>query len=77
MIRDDLAVLAKTKSGLAPEPFVTGDDLVAAGVKPGPRYRQLLDQLFDLQLEDQILSREEALEHLRDLLASQPPEQSR
>lgn len=76
MILDDVATLARTPSGLAPEPFVTGDDLVAAGVKPGPRYRQLLDHIYDEQLEDRISSREAALSGLRAILSTKKPDRS-
>ena len=44
-----------------PEPFVMGRDLVAAGVRPGPRFRPVLEKVFDRQLAGAFASREEAL----------------
>ncbi|NJL32353.1 MAG: CCA tRNA nucleotidyltransferase [Phycisphaerales bacterium] len=56
-----------SKDGLAPIPLVNGDDLIALGRKPGPVFRRLLEQAYDLQLEGQLQSRTQAL----DWLASQ------
>lgn len=48
-------------SGLAPPPFVTGDDLVRLGMAPGPAFKTILDRLYDLQLNGLLNSKEEAL----------------
>jgi len=45
-----------------PEPFVRGRDLVAAGLKPGPRFKKVLEAVFDRQLAGEFSGREEALE---------------
>lgn len=45
--------------------LVTGHDLIALGLKPGPAFKVILDELMDLQAEDRISSREEALEYLK------------
>ena len=47
--------------GLAPAPFISGDDLIAAGLAAGPRFRELLERAYDRQLEREVRSREEAL----------------
>jgi len=44
-----------------PEPFVRGRDLVEAGLRPGPRFRKVLDKVFDRQLAGEFATREEAL----------------
>ena len=44
-----------------PEPLVMGRDLVAAGRRPGPRFRKVLDAVYDRQLAGEFVSREEAL----------------
>jgi len=44
-----------------PEPFVRGRDLVEAGLRPGPRFRKVLDAVFDRQLAGEFATREEAL----------------
>jgi poly(A) polymerase len=46
----------------APITLLTGDDLVAAGWMPGPVFKQVLDQVYDAQLEDRIATKEQALE---------------
>ena len=49
---------------IRPIAFVTGDDLIAAGYSPGPRFREILDSVEDAQLEGRLKSREEALEYV-------------
>ena len=46
---------------LDPPPLVTGDDLIAHGVESGPRYRTLLQQVRDAQLDGEICTKTEAL----------------
>lgn len=50
-----------------PPPLVRGHDLIALGLKPGPRFKELLTILQDAQLEGEVKTREEALEVLRRL----------
>lgn len=59
--------LARTPAGLAPEPLITGDDLVAAGLRPGPAFRRLLEAVYDAQLEGRVRDRAEGLELARRL----------
>lgn len=47
--------------GVAPTPWVGGDDLIAMGRKPGPEFRRLLEAVYDAQLEGTVNSRDEAL----------------
>lgn len=49
------------KADFAPPPLITGDDLTAAGHKPGPAFRQMLDAAYDAQLEGRVTTREEAM----------------
>jgi poly(A) polymerase len=53
---------------IRPAPLVTGTDLLEMGVEPGPIYSNTLDRLYKMQLEEEILTREEALERLRGLI---------
>jgi poly(A) polymerase len=46
---------------MRPSPLVTGDDLIAAGHLPGPKFREILTAVEDAQLEGRLLSRDEAL----------------
>ena len=47
---------------IRPSPLVTGNDLIDAGHKPGPKFREILSAVEDAQLEGRLLSREAALE---------------
>jgi poly(A) polymerase len=47
---------------MRPQPLVTGDDLIAAGHAPGPKFRAILTAVEDAQLEGRLSSRDEAIE---------------
>lgn len=51
-----------------PAPLVSGADLQARALPPGPRYKALLDALYERQLNETIRTRAEALRALDDLL---------
>jgi hypothetical protein len=51
-------------------PLLTGDDLKALGVPSGPAMGALLTEIRDLQLAEELRSREEALTWLQKRLAS-------
>jgi len=50
---------------MRPVPLVTGDDLIAAGHVPGPKFREILEAVEDAQLEGRLPSRDAALEFVR------------
>ena len=50
-----------------PPALVTGKDLIAHGMKPGPEFGEILESIADLQLEGKITSREEAIEQIFSL----------
>src|SRR5947209_19106680 len=52
---------------IRPKPLLTGDDLIAAGYKPGPQFKELLTAVEDAQLEGAISTREEALSLVESL----------
>ena len=52
-------------AAMRPVPLVTGNDLIAAGLEPGPRFKEILSAVEDGQLEGRFQSREEALEFVR------------
>jgi poly(A) polymerase len=58
---------------LDPPPFVTGDDLIARGLPPGKRIREILDTIREAQLNEEITTKEEAF-RLLDRLLNNPPE---
>lgn len=51
---------------IRPALLVTGGDLIAAGYKPGPGFREMLTAAEDAQLEGAVSSREEGLTLLRE-----------
>jgi len=50
---------------IRPALLVSGEDLIAAGYKPGPRFKEILSAVEDAQLEGRLQSREQALEYVR------------
>lgn len=46
------------------KPFITGHDLIARGFSPGPRFREILDDIRERQAEGSLTSREKALDYL-------------
>jgi len=50
---------------MRPPRLVTGNDLIAAGHSPGPKFREILSAVEDAQLEGQLNSRDAALEFVR------------
>jgi poly(A) polymerase len=50
---------------IAPEPLVTGRDLIEMGYKPGPVFKRILDAVREEQLENRLTSREEGIEWIR------------
>ena len=47
---------------LDPSPLISGDDLIKAGFRPGPKFKDVLDRVRDAQLNLQISNAAEALE---------------
>jgi poly(A) polymerase len=46
---------------IRPKPLITGDDLIAAGYQPGPRFKEILSACEDAQLEGRVQDKPEAL----------------
>jgi poly(A) polymerase len=46
---------------LKPTPLLRGRDLIAQGFKPGPKMGEILSVIYDLQLEEEITTKEQAL----------------
>ena len=58
-IRHSVSELAA--DGLAPEPYLDGNDLKQTGIPPGPAFGRLLEAAYDAQLEGAIHTKDEAL----------------
>ena len=50
---------------IIPLPLVRGDDLIALGLKPGPKFGEILEAAETQQLEGKLRTREEALEWVK------------
>ena len=50
---------------MRPGPLVTGEDLIAAGYVPGPRFKEILAAVEDAQLENRLSNNEDAMEFVR------------
>ncbi len=69
-VSEDVASLRATASGLSPDPLVSGDDLIGLGLPPGPGFKVLLEALYDAQLEERIVSRDDGLRLALELAGS-------
>ena len=54
---------------IKPEPLITGNDLIALGLKPGPIFSKILDAIKDEQLEQKITTKEEALKKAKEFVS--------
>jgi poly(A) polymerase len=67
---DNYEFLLKKKEEFAnepiiPPPLVSGDELIAMGLKPGPQFGEILEAIETRQLEGALKNREEALEWVK------------
>jgi poly(A) polymerase len=51
---------------LKPPPLLTGDDLIAEGYAPGPRFAEILTAVEDAQLEGQLRTSGDAMQLVRE-----------
>jgi poly(A) polymerase len=58
---------------LKPEPLLNGHDLLALGLTPGRRVGQILREVEELQLEERLKSRAEALDFVKSRVAAASP----
>jgi poly(A) polymerase len=50
---------------IRPAPLISGDDLIAAGYLPGPRFKEILSLVEDAQLDGRLQSKDSAMEYVR------------
>ncbi len=62
-VKEKLTAIPPEK--MRPAPLLSGDDLIAAGHVPGPKFREILEAVEDAQLEDRLGSKQSALEFVR------------
>lgn len=69
----DIALQRRTQwvaeGSLNPPPLITGNDLLALGLKAGPLFRQLLGEIRDAQLDGEIHTDDEAMARVHERLA--------
>jgi hypothetical protein len=58
-VQTDLRTLEASE--IAPKPLLSGEELIAAGLVPGPLFKMILDKTYDAQLEGVVQTAEEAL----------------
>ncbi len=51
---------------IRPPSLISGKDLIELGYKPGPVFGKILGEVYDLQLEEKLGSREEAMEWVKN-----------
>ena len=51
-----------TDTDIWPPPLITGEDLIAMGFVPGPKFKEILSRIEDEQLEGRLGDREKAIE---------------
>lgn len=52
-----------------PKPLITGHDLIAMGLKPGPVFKDILTKIEDEQLDGNLTTRKAAIEEVRTLIS--------
>jgi hypothetical protein len=50
---------------IIPPPLVRGEDLIALGLRPGPKFGEILEAVETRQLEGSLRNREEALDWVK------------
>ena len=68
-VRAEVDRLRARHGGLRPEPYLDGEQLIAMGLTPGPRFARILEQVYDAQLEGRVTSAREAREMAERLAA--------
>src|SRR3989454_9295727 len=58
-------IAALPPEAIRPAPLLTGEDLIAAGYNPGPRFKEILSAVEDAQLEGRLQAKNAALEFVR------------
>lgn len=66
-LEQDVRTLEASPGGIAPTPLVSGDALIEAGFVPGPGFGDMLNQIYDSQLEGRLHTPEQAFSLAREL----------
>jgi tRNA nucleotidyltransferase (CCA-adding enzyme) len=52
------------------KPLIQGRDLIAMGLKPSPQFKELIDSVYQAQLDGEIRKRQEALEYIKQMIGT-------
>ena len=63
--------MRQTGDRLDAPPMITGDDLIASGLKPSPMFGKWLEKTYDWQLEGHIKSKTDGIKRLWELQRDQ------
>jgi poly(A) polymerase len=63
-----------TTAEIRPPRLVRGDDLIGMGFKPGPRFKAILKDVEDQQLDGALTTREAALDYVRSHYGAESPQ---
>jgi tRNA nucleotidyltransferase/poly(A) polymerase len=63
--KEKLEEFAREEEELIPPPLITGDDLIDAGYKPGPLFKEILNTVAEHQLEGTFKSKRQALNFVK------------
>ncbi len=69
----DARIAQLEREGVAPVPYISGNDLIGIGAQPGRKFKQWLEMLYDMQLEGQLQDKEQALAKARELMNTGEP----
>jgi tRNA nucleotidyltransferase domain 2 putative len=53
-----------TTQDITPKPLISGEDLIALGFSPGPRFKEMLTRVEDEQLEGRIVDHAQAVDFI-------------
>jgi tRNA nucleotidyltransferase/poly(A) polymerase len=62
-VKEKLAAFAR--EGVKPPPLLRGNDLIRLGLAPGPLFGKILKEVYDLQLDEKLTTRREALAYVK------------
>jgi len=62
-VKDRLAAFVRER--VKPAPVLRGHDLMGLGLQPGPLFGKILKEVYDLQLDEKVKTRDEALDYVK------------
>jgi poly(A) polymerase len=60
------AMATMSDAEIRPPPLISGDDLIAMGLTPGPSFKRILHEVEDQHLDGALKTRDDALHYLRE-----------